>query len=234
MSMQAINFALTLPVDEPGPRLLLLLIAHHINWKTGEMFVGQEELAAEARMTARSVRNHLTALEEAGLIIRSPQRDVNGRRGIDRISLVGYLEWQDVIYNGGTIQCPASRRRTTKEPAEKSSGSDDANRKNETVQPEKNGSPTGNCFPVDNKEDHSLTISEPLAREGARATRCAARPRLEVKAGDLSWTEWLAAIENNLGADASRSVAAIGKISVSAKWPRPGVPMPAIAPACMS
>lgn len=226
--MQAINFALTLPVDEPGPRLLLILISHHINWKTGEMYVSQEDLAIEARMSSRSVRTHLATLEEAGLIVRMQTRNENGRRGVDRIILVGYLEWQDALYNGGTIPSPESRRKAPKSQPENSSSGDDANRKKDIAQPENQREPTGNCFPVHNKEEPSSNHSEPLARTGARTTRSAARPALEVKAGDMSWSEWLEAIEEKLGADARRSAARLGKISVTARWPREGVPMPSI------
>lgn len=222
MSMQAINYALTLPVDEPGPRLLLILISHHVNWKTGSMFVSQEELADEARMSSRSIRNHLRYLEECGIIERTVQRDESGRRSVDCIKLVGYLEWQDVLYNGGTIQSPSER---FKQPAN-SSGSDAANRKTDADQPEKSGEPTGNCFPV--LIEPSLTINKPLERAGAPATQSAARPALRVKAGDLSWSAWIEAIEQKLGTDAARAVERDGAITVAARWPKENTPMPRV------
>ena len=63
---------------------------------------------------------------------------------------------------------------------------------------------------------------------GAPATLRAARPSLEVKAGDMSWEPWLAAIEASIGPDARRSAEQQGAIRVEGRWPRPGVPMPAI------
>lgn len=231
MSMQAINYALTMPVDDPGPRLLLILIAHHINWKTGDMFVSQDELAKEARMSSRSIRNHLVVLEDAGLIVRTQQRDESGRRGVDRIEMPGYLEWQDVLYNGGTIPSPESRR---KKPPANSAASDDSNRKNTDNQPEKNGSPTGNSLPV--YKEPSLTISEPLGRASAHATQGAARsaqegeePRI-VLAGDDTWQLWLNWLKDQNQNRAASAFEAEGAMVVYAKRPASTCKLPALAP----
>ena len=224
MSMQAINYALTLPVDEPGPRLLLILIAHHVNWKTGDMFVSQDELAEESRMSVRSIRNHLGVLEGMGVIIRHQQRDESGRRGVDRIELIGYLNWQHVLYHGGTIEAPATR---CKKPPANSAASDEANRQNDDDQPAKSVDPTGNCLPV--YKEPSLTLNKPLERASAPATQSAARPRL-VKYGDNNWRRWI----NWLGAKGQHAAADAfereGAMVVYASEPGTAVPLPKLPP----
>lgn len=224
MSMQAINYALTLPVDEPGPRLLLILIAHHVNWKTGDMFVSQDELAEESRMSVRSIRNHLGVLEGMGLIIRHQQRDESGRRGVDRIELIGYLNWQHVLYHGGTIEAPATR---CKKPPANSAGSDDANRQNDDDQPAKSGEPTGNCLPV--YKEPSLTINKPLAREGAHATQSAARPAL-VKRGDATWRTWLNWLNDGGHEAAVQAFEREGAMVIYSERPAVGAPLPKLPP----
>ena len=244
MSMQAINYAMTLPVDEPGPRLLLILIAHHINWKSGDMFVGQEELAQEARMTSRTVRNHLVILEERGFIERAPQRDDSGRRGMDRISLVGYLEWQDVLYNGGTIRPPSQLGKPVEtqpetQPENSSCGCG-SNRKNSADQPEKSGQPTGSCFPV--YKNPSLTISNkhsaPLPPEpadppgsGQVNVNCSreVRPAIRIRSRDASWGAWLDHIETIAGHGARREAAELGEIRAVTRWPAVDTPLPTLA-----
>lgn len=228
MSMQAINYALTMPVDEPGPRLLLILIAHHINWKTGDMFVSQDELAKEARMSSRSIRNHLGVLEDAGLIVRTQQRDESGRRGVDRIEMLGYLEWQDVIYNGGNIPSPENRR---KKPLANSAGSDDANRKNDACQPEKNGSPTGSSFPV--YKEPSLTVTNHTGAS-APATQGAARstPSEEqlVLAGDGNWQLWLNWLRDQGHTAAAAAFEDEAGMVVFARQPSTGSRLPLLPP----
>lgn len=139
MSMQAINFALTLPIDESGPRLTLIIIAHHINYRTGDMFVGQDELAKEVRRDERTIRRYLDYLEERGFIARQQNRSSNGKRTTDRIELCGYVEWQNVLENGGTIPAPSTRGRQ----ADNLPGRASASGQNTPSQPDKNASSSG-------------------------------------------------------------------------------------------
>lgn len=154
MSMQAINYAMTLPVEETGPRFLLFLIAHHINWKTGTMYVSQEELAGEARVSSRTARRWLIALEKGEFIRRTERRDERGFRINDEIELLGYLEWQDIIYNGGELPDPSTRGKRISAQPDKSSASRGSNRTNSNHRtdgaslPDKSCSPTGHCCPV--------------------------------------------------------------------------------------
>jgi hypothetical protein len=240
MSMQAINFALNLPIDEPGPRLTLICIAFHIGYRTGDMFVSQDELAAEVRVTARSVRTYLAALESAGYIKREERRGENGHRSSDRIELIGYLEWQAVLETGGTISDPRKRGKISEQQPENFAGSDEANRKTSGVQPEKKASPTGNCFPVHmNHTNHNITTS---AREGACVDGAApsraegrkpdARPQVEitVKRGDASWQNWLERLRDAGQRELAASIEDAGALTASSRWYAPANALPRPAP----
>lgn len=237
MSMQAINYALTLPVDEPGPRLLMILIAHHVNWKTGDMFVSQDELADEAKMSSRTVRSHLCYLEDRGLIIRHQQRATDGRRGVDRIEFVGYLNWQHVLYHGGTIPPPSSRGKPVQTeaetPPEDFASGDDANRKNHVDQPENSGAPTGSSFPV--YKEPFLTINKTMKCASAHATQGAACSRQEppaalVLACDPMWDQWLQWLRDKGQTKALRMFEAEGAMVVFSGKPYPESPFPKLAP----
>lgn len=190
MSLQAINYAMTQPVEETGARLLLFIIAHHVHWETGVMFVTQAQLAEEIRASERSVRRWLDVLEADGYIARKECRGDQGRRLPDEIELIGYLEWQRVLYEGGTIRAPKARSKRVDNYEEKQpdnlAGSDadnrtllsgidrseqpdnlaGTNRTNQGPQPDKKGGPTGQLCPVYNNhlQPLSTTIS---ARAGA-------------------------------------------------------------------
>jgi biotin operon repressor len=108
MSMQAIAFAGTLPVFERGAKFTLMQIAYHVSVETGQTFVGQDLLARETACSARTIRRDLDTLEEAGFITRQERR-AGGRRSTDTITLVGYLDWQQIIESGGFVPDPKTR-----------------------------------------------------------------------------------------------------------------------------
>lgn len=87
-------------------QLLLLAIARHANWDTGECYPGQETLARMAKCTSRTVRSYLSKLESDGLIARSERRKENGARQSELIVLLGYKEWITSARNGGVVAKP--------------------------------------------------------------------------------------------------------------------------------
>lgn len=232
MSMQAINFAMTLPVDDPGPRLLLFIIAHHINWKTGTMHVGQKELADEARVSERSVRRFVVALEEAGFIARRKIRDDKGHQGVDEITLIGYLEWQDVLYNGGTIPAPASRGKPVQTPADNLAGGAIPGGQTEQSQADKfdvQADTAGRHI----EDKPSLTISGTLARGRAGEPKSspatgALRPAITIRRNDASWGAWLDRIEAAGGLDMRDAAAQQATLIVETRWPTASSNLPAI------
>lgn len=70
MSIQAVAAAIELEDLPPATKLVLMLLANAYNGHTGQCNPDQERLAKEACMSVRSVRDHLSALERLGLIVR--------------------------------------------------------------------------------------------------------------------------------------------------------------------
>lgn len=232
MSLQAINFAMTQPVEETGPRLLLFIIAHHVNWETGFMYVTQEQLADEIKSSERSVRRWLEYLEVEGYIARRECRGDQGRRLPDEIELIGYLEWQRVLYEGGTIKSPKARAKRvdklSEEQPDNLAGSDDdnrtllsgTNRTNEATQPDKSGGPTGQLCPV--HKQPSSTISTTISARagaceaGASPTRAeGSRAPLILRRGDKGWTTWLEHLPAHIAEQAEEA----GAIEVPFRFP---------------
>lgn len=232
MSMQAINYALTLPVDESGPRLTLLIIAHHVNYRTGDMFVGQDELAAEVRRDERTVRRYLTHLEEAGFIRRMQQRSSDGKRMTDRIELVDYLEWQTVIEKGGVIKDPNTRGKRVEKPADKLSGSGPATGQNAPDQPDKNGLASGHLM----SGTKGTIFNQDNLSAGMRACdvntpRAAlARNRRLVVKSDPDWWQWLAVVDRHFSAKGREMIIAEGAMLVFDEKPSAAAKAPALPP----
>src|SRR5690606_17396024 len=90
----------------------------HVSNETGATFVGQKRLADEARVSVRSVRRYVAELEAQGIVKCTPRRRDNGSQTTDIVVLVGFLEWLNVIENGGVI--PSRKRaKAVDEPADK-------------------------------------------------------------------------------------------------------------------
>ena len=241
MSMQAINFAMTLPVVEPGPRLLLFVIAHHVHWKTGAMHVGQSELADEVKSSVRSVRRWLIALEEAGYISRDKCRSENGHQDHDEITLLGYVEWQDVLYNGGTIVDPKTRGKPVEnvddEQADNLAAGEETSRTNLHAQADKSGGPAGHCCPP--IKEPLRTINNPKSaqerakdsnsdlKSGPKAQR--ARTAIDLTKNDSSWKEWISHLKA-IGHEALAERAdKVGMMTVNNRWPHsPNDPLPQV------
>lgn len=234
MSMQAINFALTLPVDEPGPRLTLICIAFHVGYRSGDMFVGQEELAREVRVSSRAIRNYLITLEDAGLITREERR-VEGKRTSDRIALVGYLEWQHVLEHGGTISNPATRGKTVKKLPEKSSGDEVSTGTTASFLPEQNVVSTGTCVPVhidSNLSNHKINLNAQAGACEANASPACAEDgeksgAVIVLRGAVSWPHWLDHLRQAGHRGLAEAIEAAGGLKAASKWWSPSGPLPA-------
>jgi hypothetical protein len=86
MSNEAINWAKSVPVADPGRRLVLMILADYADaeWST---FVGQDRLAAESLVSKRTVQRILAEFEDRGLITRDERRRPDGYRTSDRITL---------------------------------------------------------------------------------------------------------------------------------------------------
>jgi len=92
-------------------QLILLAIARHADWTTGECYPSQDALADMAKTTARNVRRYLIRLEADGFIKREERRKETGAKMTDLIVLVGYREWYAALKAGGNVQKPKEVQR---------------------------------------------------------------------------------------------------------------------------
>lgn len=224
MSMQAINYAMTMPVGEPGPRLLLFVIAHHVNWKDGLMYVSQAELAKEVCSSERSVRRWLEYLQAEGYIVRSERRDDRGHRLPDEIELLGYIEWQKVLYEGGTIRNPKGRGKPVGEQPDKMADGGEPTGQMTGGLPDKSGQPTGQGVSGSNEPLGTIdrTLSAGERASDASASRSPRQeklvPRFTITKSDPSWSEWIDHVDDQT----SSRMEAAGEFEASARWPGKG------------
>lgn len=71
----------------PTRKLIALILADHSDGTTWSTFVGQARIGCEANVTDRTVREHLSAMEKAGLIVRRRRQGPSGGRTSDWITL---------------------------------------------------------------------------------------------------------------------------------------------------
>lgn len=93
MSIEAMAYVKSLHIPSSPQKLIMLLIADRINNETGEAYPGQALLARESSLGERSVRGHLRALEEAGLLTRRKRFTAEGKADTDLYSIAGYMDW---------------------------------------------------------------------------------------------------------------------------------------------
>lgn len=89
MSVQAISWAYTAPVANPGTKFLLVTLANFAD-EWGVCWPGQDTLAAMTAQSERKVRQGLAELEDEGLIVKVARRRDDGSRRSDVIVLVGF------------------------------------------------------------------------------------------------------------------------------------------------
>jgi hypothetical protein len=229
--MQAINYAMTLPVDEPGPRLLLIVVAHHVNWQTGTMYVSQDVLAKEVRASKRSVQRWLLQLEEGDYISRSKQRGADGHQGVDAIELLGYLEWQNVINNGGTLPNPETRGKPIKSQGDKLATGQIPGRQTEASRA------TNQVVQGDTRVAHNrnpyLTIdnlsADVRASEGARTPAPKKHlPQFVITPADSSWGHWVAWLTDNDRRDLVLAAQEARQMVTASRWPSDNSPLPSV------
>jgi DNA-binding transcriptional ArsR family regulator len=86
MSVQAITWAIKQEIASSAQKLVLICLANYADAE-GVCFPGQTRLAKDASMTDRSVRTHLKALEDTGLITRQERRRADMTRTSDEYEL---------------------------------------------------------------------------------------------------------------------------------------------------
>lgn len=109
MSWEATAAAKKIVTGSPARKLVLLCLADSHNAHSGLCCPSQQTLAIECEMTARSIRTHLKALEQSGLIRVNPRRDDDGHRSSNEYELLFLPE----NFSGGEPGLPETERRPT-------------------------------------------------------------------------------------------------------------------------
>lgn len=84
--------------DQEASRFLLHIIAENTFNDTFICVVGCEQLGFDIRKTERTVRRHIDALVEAGVLLRKARYPDAGGRLNDALRLVGFKRWYHVNY----------------------------------------------------------------------------------------------------------------------------------------
>lgn len=96
---------------EPNAKLVLLALANRANHETGICYPGQDLLAHECSMSSRTVRRHLRALEDRGLLQRRARMLPEGRgRSSDEYRLAIYQPDKLASRSGPTGQIVPTNR----------------------------------------------------------------------------------------------------------------------------
>ena len=218
MSGHVISLVWEIEFPTATQKLLMLRVADYADDDGTGIYPSIPEVARQVGSSERQVQYAIKALEGVGLLKRSGgvskhrtniwtiDVDMLAQLALQEVKLNGSHDALEAVENEGAIIAPRTLARVQSRLSRVQSA-------------------TARVQPIAPKllEEPKLEL-----RAGARATQSAARPSLEVRAGDNSWSEWLEAIEANLGPDARRSAARLGKIRVGARWPKPSVPMPRI------
>jgi len=91
MSWQACAWARTVKTGNLTRKGILLLLSDAVDPHTGESFISQSRLAAEAECSVKTIERVFAWMEEEGLIIRKERRRGDGTRTSDLITLKGYI-----------------------------------------------------------------------------------------------------------------------------------------------
>lgn len=86
MSIQAVAWAINQKTGSPAGKVVLMCIANYAD-EAGECWPSQATIAEETELSERSVREWLTRLEEAGLLMREHRQRADGSRKSDLIKL---------------------------------------------------------------------------------------------------------------------------------------------------
>lgn len=87
MSWQACAWAIGQKTGSPARKIVLILLANRADEEGKNVFISQSRIAREGEMSTKSVRAHLKALEDMGIIRRDERRREDGSRSTDLIEL---------------------------------------------------------------------------------------------------------------------------------------------------
>jgi len=172
VSIQALNWAFDRDVRPSGAKFILVCLANRVD-SEGHCWTSQKRLAVDTNQSDRSVRQHLSRLEEIGLIRRSQRRRKDGTRAADAFD----LNWHEDRWKHSPVEDePTGISRRT-------------NRKISPVQPEDLAGQEPNKEP--NKEP-SARARDTSPANGRAARACAIWRQHEDELSRLEiWDVWL-------------------------------------------
>jgi hypothetical protein len=93
MSFQAVEYVIAQNIPSAPQKLVLMCIAHHVDRDTGRWRISQADIAEDASMSIRQVKEHSKALEADFRIVRYTHRSKSGAMEDYEYELVGYADW---------------------------------------------------------------------------------------------------------------------------------------------
>jgi hypothetical protein len=226
MSIALMTIVWKIPFPTSTQMLLALKLADHAKDDGTDVFPGKSSLADRARCSISTVKTTLRLLRESGILIVVREGGQKGPHDTTEyrfnVGLLEALARGDVAISGSSAELILASQNEGEETGSKI----DPIRFDRVA----NNPVPGRLAAATRSAHNPQTINnhkEP-SRAGALATQSAARPSLEVKAGETSWPAWLEVIEAKLGEEARQAATRLGRINVMARWPRDGVPLPSI------
>lgn len=225
MSIELMTLVWKVPFPTSTQMVVALKLADHAEDDGSKIYPGRASLAERARCSESSVKLILKMFREAGILIvveeggRGPHDTTRYKMNVGLLQAIALGE---VSISGSS---------TTLELG----WSDASERKGSDFDPLEfypvNGLTVRGQRVVAKGSTHSpqpIKNHQEPSGAGAPATRSAARPSLVVRRGDSSWEPWLDAIETTQGVEARRFAELAGTLSVPARWPKEGTPVPRI------
>lgn len=105
---ETLTFADLQDAGNAQSQLVLLAIARHADWDTGECHPSVNTLARMAKCSVNTARRHLVQLVEDGLIERETRNRADGGRTSDLLRLAGYQKWIETNRKGGQVDKPVA------------------------------------------------------------------------------------------------------------------------------
>jgi hypothetical protein len=224
MRIETLAWADLQDTGDAQTQLVLIAIARHANYDTGEAWPSQEQIADMAKCSVRTVRRHLDKLEADGLIERSERRRDNGGKSTDLITLVGYAEWVGALREGGNVKAPKKVKSPEDNLAGRASNPSD-NLAGGTGQQVSGG--TGQQ--VSAISEHLLEqLNESSAPERAsdKGARAPVAPKpvaaVSIRQGESAFAAWIEHLKKIGRDDLATDARDAGEMLVSRRWPNEG------------
>lgn len=145
MSNEALTWAFEQTIKPSGRHFVLVALANYAD-SQGWCYPSQETLAKRTSQDERTVRDHLKALEEEGLIAREPRRRKDGKRTSDGFTLVGFIAVEGAVEEAEATPAggrAVNRKISPVEPADRRKKSTPSPEKSPGDQPERfSGNPS--------------------------------------------------------------------------------------------